>query len=276
MTMDRHAEIADRLEAYVMGELLEREQRDVDAHLAACAICAADVHALQGVLHGIAGTVAPMNPPPSLRQRVLDAVAVEPQEPVRSDRRIGVIEQTRVEQARRPVWRMLPLAAAAVLVIAVGAVALRTEQSRRQISGDLAVERATNADLLKQVEQYRGQTDLALSILTSGDMREVPLTGQAGAASSAARAFWSATRGLLLVADRLPAPPAGRVYQVWVIEGGKPASAGLLGDEGGGRGMLIVTPPKPDASGSVTVAITDEPPGGLPAPSGSIHLAGSI
>ena len=271
MTMDRHAEIADRLEAYVMGELPDREQRDVEAHLAACAICAADVHALRGVLEGIAGTVPPLNPPPSLRQRVLDAVAVEPQEPVRSDRRMGV-----VEQPRRPQWRMLPLAAAAVLVIAVGALAIRNEQSRRQFAGDLAVERATNADLLKRVEQYRGQTDLALAILTSGDMREVPLTGQQGAASSAARAFWSSTRGLLLVADRLPAPPAGRVYQVWVIEGGKPASAGLLGDEGGGRGMLIVTPPKPDAGGSVTVAITDEPPGGLPAPSGSIHLAGSI
>jgi len=78
------------------------------------------------------------------------------------------------------------------------------------------------------------------------------------------------------VADRLPAPPEGRIYQVWIIEGGQPVSAGLLGEEPGNRGMLIVTPPRPGTGGSVTVAVTDEPPGGLQAPSGTIRLAGSI
>jgi anti-sigma-K factor RskA len=108
-------------------------------------------------------------------------------------------------------------------------------------------------------------------------MREIPLAGQESAAAAAARAYWSPARGLLVVADRLPAAPSGRVYQVWIIEkGSDPVSAGLLGDEPGNRGMLIVTPPRPGTGSSVTVAVTDEPPGGLSAPSGTMRLVGSI
>jgi hypothetical protein len=98
-----------------------------------------------------------------------------------------------------------------------------------------------NDELMKRVQLYAGQTDLALSILTAGDMHEIPMTGSEAAAIAAARAYWSPARGLLVVADRLPAPPTGRIYQVWVIpDQQKPVSAGLLGEQSGGRGMLIV------------------------------------
>jgi hypothetical protein len=202
---------------------------------------------------------------------VLAAVAQEAQEPVRVARQLGV-----VQQLRPPVWSLVSLAAAAVLILAVGAMTLRGERSRRELADNLTRVQAVNDELRKRVERFSGQTDLALSILTSGDMREIAMTGSDAAANAAARAYWSPTRGLLVVADRLPAPPPGRVYQVWVIKGKEPVSAGLLGDEPGGRGMLIVTPPRPDADGSVTIAVTDEPPGGLAQPSGSIRLAGAI
>jgi len=120
------------------------------------------------------------------------------------------------------------------------------------------------------------ETDLALSILTAADMRELSLAGRENAVAAAARAYWSPTRGLLVVADRLPAPPPGRIYQVWVIESGQPVSAGLLGNQSEGRGMLVAPPPRQGTGIAVTVAVTDEPPGGLAAPSGTIRLAGSI
>jgi hypothetical protein len=40
--------------------------------------------------------------------------------------------------------------------------------------------------------------------------------------------------------------------------------------------MLIVPPPGGVAGSGVTVAVTDEPPGGLPSPTGSKHLLGSV
>ena len=272
MTMDRHVDIADKLEAYALGQLPAQESREVDEHLRECSTCALEARELAAVLTGIGESVPPVAPAAALRQRVLAAVIDEPQEPARADRRVGV-----VEQPRRRVWTWVPLAAAAMLVLAIGAVTLRIDQSRRELADDVSRTRALNDELMKRVQLYAGQTDLALSILTAGDMHEIPMTGSEAAAIAAARAYWSPARGLLVVADRLPAPPAGRIYQVWVIpDNQKPVSAGLLGDQPGSRGMLIVTPPSAGVEGSVTIAVSDEPPGGLSQPSGTIHLAGKI
>jgi anti-sigma-K factor RskA len=280
MTMDRHVDIADKLEAYVLGQLDEHERREADAHLRVCATCAQEVRELIVVLDGIAESVPPMAPPLALRQRVLADVAALPQDPQVSGFSLITPQSDRPaahELSRRSRWSLLPLAAAAVLVLAIGVVAFRIEQARQDLADDVSRTRVLNVDLQKRLQRYAGQTDLALSILTAGDMREIPLVGRESAAAAAARAYVSPTRGLLVVADRLPAPPPGRIYQVWVIEGNnEPVSAGLLGDEPGGRGMLIVTPPRPGTGGSVTIAVTDEPPGGLQAPSGSMRLAGSI
>ena len=271
MTLEKHAVIADRLESYVLDQLSDAERLEVESHLQVCATCAKEVHELREVLEGVAETVPAMTPSPTLRERVLAGVATEQQEPSRHERRVGI-----VQQPRRPLRAMLPLAAAAVLVLAIGAITCRVDQSRRELAGELSRARVLNVELQERVQRFGAQTDLALSILTAADMREVPLAGRENAVAAAARAYWSPARGLLVVADRLPAPPAGRIYQVWIIEGGQPVSAGLLGEEPGNRGMLIVTPPRPGTGGSVTVAVTDEPPGGLPAPSGTIRLAGSI
>ena len=270
MTMDRHVEIADKLEAYAFGQLPAQESREVDEHLRECPTCALEARELAAVLTGIGESVPPVALSAALRQRVLAAVAAETQEPARFERQLGV-----VLRPRRRIWTFLPLAAAAMLFVAF---VWRIDQSRRELADEVSRTQALNDELRRRVQLYSGQTDLALSILTSGDMREIPLTGKETTAIAAARAYWSPTRGLLVVADRLPAAPPGRIYQVWVIEkGGQPASAGLLGEESTGRGMLIVTPPKAGLSSSVTVAVTDEPPGGLPAPSGTtFHLLGSI
>jgi anti-sigma-K factor RskA len=272
MMMDRHAEIADRLEEYVLHQLPEPERRAVEDHLRVCATCAQDVDELRAVLEGVAEGVPTVTASAALRERVLAAAAAEPQEPVRLERRIGI-----VEQPRRPMWAMVPLAAAAVLVVTIAAVAFRIDQSRRELAGDLSRAQGVNAELLQRLQRFSDQTDLALSILTAGDTREIPLAGREDAAAAAARAYLSPTRGILVVADRLPPPPPGRIYQVWLIPAGQPpVSAGLLGEEPGGRGMLIVTPPRPGGGGGVTVAVTDEPPGGLSAPSGTMRLVGSI
>jgi anti-sigma-K factor RskA len=272
MTMERHAEIADRLEAYVLDQLTEVERREVEEHFGECSTCMRELYELHMVLEGVVASVPPVTPPATLRERVLAAVATEQQEPVRRERRVGI-----VQQPRRPFPAIVPWAAAAVVVLAVGVVAFRLiDQSRRELADQVSRVQALNTELGQRLRLFRDQTDLALSILTARDMREISLDGRENAVAAEARAFLSPTRGLLLVADRIPEPPPGRVYQVWIIEGNQPVSAGLLGEEPGGRGMLIATPPRPGGGGSVTVAITDEPPGGLPAPSGAIRLAGSI
>lgn len=252
-----HETVAAMLGEYALGHLSADERREVDAHLSQCAACTAELREYALLMDAIARTPEPAAPPPALRGRVLEQFrAPVPGRP-----------------AHRPADRRLwSLAAAAVLVMGLGATLYVAAQRRTD-----AALRATIADLERRLEDFAGQTDLAVSILTAPDMQPVAMEGLDRAAASAARAYWSRTRGLLIVADRLPAPPPGRVYQVWIIgEGVSPASAGLLGAPGMGRGMLIAAPPSGLTPGTVTVAVTDEPPGGLPAPTGAMHLRGSV
>jgi anti-sigma-K factor RskA len=67
----------------------------------------------------------------------------------------------------------------------------------------------------------------------------------------------------VLVVQRLPAAPAGRIYEAWVIpKGGKPKSAGLF--DGGGS-TTVVRLGEGVPRGSV-VAATIERSGGADAP----------
>lgn len=280
MTMDRHSTAGARLVEYVLGELAPQERLEIERHLRECAECSADVAELTLVMQGLAGAVDPVTPRPALKQRVLEALSRERQEGTvdaaadvsgaRRDRRTwGGARPLRQAQG----W--LAAAAAIVILVLGGALYLSVERGRRIASG---LQRAESdaTDLQRRLDDFAGQTDLALSILTAGDMRRIDLAGSDASRNSAARAYWSPTRGLLVVADRLPVPPPGRIYQVWIIGGGGPVSAGLLGAQRTGRGMLVAPPPGGVSSGPITIAVTDEPPGGLPSPTGMKHFIGSL
>ena len=268
MSTERHEQIAERLEDYALGYLTPDERQDVEAHLPACAACTRDLRDINEALALVADSAPAVEPPASLKGRVIAAVAAQVQEPSPQP-----VFGTRSRHRR---WPWLSMAAAAALIV-LAAMLNQTETARRQLARDLQRVTADAGTLRDRLQRFSGQTDLALSILTASDMREVPLARRDNAVAAAARAYWSPTRGLLVVADRLPAPPPGRIYQVWVIDSGQPVSAGLLRDQSSGRGMLIAPPPpRPGTGSAVTVAVTDEPPGGLPAPSGTIRLAGAI
>ena len=101
--------------------------------------------------------------------------------------------------------------------------------------------------------------------------------GPAPAVSATARAYVSLNQGLVFTAAGLPALPAGRVYQLWVIPPGAPApvSAGLVPiDSTGGARMTIDLPQGVTSVG--TVAVTNEPgPAGSPGPTSTPLLAGT-
>ena len=276
MTMDRHETIGAMLDEYALGQLSQDERRTVETHVRECDICAADLRELTVVMEGLAHSADPVTPPPALKQRVMSSLAGQTQEPARSVLESNVIAMPpKGAKIRRGVHPGL-LAAAAVVVLGLGVALYSVDATRRLLIDDVQEAQAAVADLQRRLDLNAQQADLAVSILTATDMQPVAMSGKENATGSTARAYWSPTRGLLIVANDLPMPPPGRIYQVWVIGGGTPFSAGLLGEQGEGRGILIAPPPRGVAPGAVTVAVTDEPPGGLPAPSGSIRLAGSL
>jgi anti-sigma-K factor RskA len=276
MSSDQHDRIVELLEEYALDQLGPDEREAVEAHLRGCRICEQILRETEEALTLLAETVPPVQPPPALKARVLSSIQGQTLNFVNQVREQPTRGQARnIRSAPQP-WRWLAWAALVLVTTGLAALLYRAESERHTLSLDVQRANADATNLRERLQRFSVQTDLALSILTAADMRELPLAGRENAVAAAARAYWSPTRGLLVVADRLPTPPPGRIYQVWIIERGQPLSAGLLGDQSEGRGMLVAPPPRPNAGTAVTIAVTDEPPGGLTAPSGVIQLAGSI
>ena len=86
----------------------------------------------------------------------------------------------------------------------------------------------------------------------AGALRGVALTGAAGSV------VVGADGGAVLVVAGLPAAPAGKTYEAWVVAGGQAEPAGLFA--GGGR-AVVVRLARPLPAGAV-VAVTLERAGG--------------
>jgi len=70
-----HEQLGDQAPAYVLGALTPAERLAFEAHLAECAICAAEVRSLAPVTAGLARLVPEAEPAPEVRQRLLAAIA---------------------------------------------------------------------------------------------------------------------------------------------------------------------------------------------------------
>ncbi len=75
-------------------------------------------------------------------------------------------------------------------------------------------------------------------------------------------------------ANNLPALPAGKTYQLWVITD-KPVSAGIFSLDHGHKGRVMLQN-VPDVTKITQFAVSLEPDGGRPQPTGSIYLAGAL
>jgi len=259
-----HDAVREQLPAYAIGALDGGERAAVESHLRGCVTCAAELATMRPVASALAQIVPQHDPPAALRARVLAAAAArESAAPRRSP------------AASSAPW----LAAAAMLVVSIGLAGYAS--SLRQRVGRL--EQQLAAALLR-VEDGERRVNVALrasddsrntlSIVAAPDVRRIDLAGQRAAPAAAARAFWSPSRGDVLVAANLPALPPGRTYQLWFVTADAKVNVGLLKPDPTGRVDAIVTNaanlPTPAA-----VAVTQEPEGGVPQPTGDMYLVGS-
>ncbi len=241
--MSTHEELKANAAGYVLGSLDPEERRAFESHLAGCAECSAEVASLWPVVGALATAVPQVTPRPELRERILGAAA-----PAGADAHI---------HDRKPPAALAWLPLAAAIVIAIGA-AVYVVRLQRQMG-----------ELQARFEQAQATT----AVLAAPDLARIDLQGQPVAPDARARALWSRSRGLVFTAANLPPAPAGKAYQVWVVTAQAPISAGLLtADPSGGGTQYYMTPV--DIAPPLAVAVTLEPAGGVPAPTGERYLVG--
>jgi anti-sigma-K factor RskA len=124
-----------------------------------------------------------------------------------------------------------------------------------------------------EARRRAGAAQVAMAVFAAPDLARIELAGLQPAPTASARALWSRNRGMIFTTTNLPVPPEGRVYQVWVLTAKTPVSAGLVyPDTSGGAATVFSTPA--DIPPPVGVAVTLEPEGGVPSPTGEMYLMG--
>lgn len=272
--MDRGHDGQELVALFVLEALDAPDRRGVEAHLAGCATCAADVRALRGVCAALALTAPVRLPPGRARARVLSLLdqAAESAPPVHV-----LLPSGRPARRARVEWTAWLVAAASVVAAAGLILHVRTLTGRTvalEASLARALDRATTAErAVNAARHVTTENHAAMTVLAAADLARIDLAGQPVAAASFGRAHWSRAHGMVFTASHLPPLPPGKVYQVWVVTAAAPLSAGLLtpGVDGGAVGVFA-TPP--DIPTPLAVAVTIEPAGGMPAPTGEKFLVG--
>jgi len=266
-----HDALRELTGAYALGALSGEEKRALEAHLPSCAECAAEVRAFGDVTRGLNGAVPQIDPPASLRGRV-----------------VAHVENLAAKSAAPPAVRQPHtgqrfsgtgwLALAASLAAAVlGFYALSLRDRVQALQGELAEarQRAATAEQIVQTIQQRAENLQRTSdIVRAADVADFKLQGQGPGSAASGRAFVSRSRGVVFVAQNLPPLEPGKIYQLWVIpQGESPLNAGVFAPESAGTASVTTALNVPNPA---AVAVTLEPAGGVPAPTGPFYLRGSI
>ena len=196
----------------------------------------------------------------------------------------------RAENKRRSAWRT------AVILLAIGLIVAAAFTIRMQRQMEAAAARISAAELDAQVARARAESQIEAGkkdaerqiaearetarkaqvvseVLASSDLVRYGLSGGEAAPMARGQLLWSRSRGVVFSASRMPQPPAGSTYQLWLLTNSGAVSVGLAKPDSEGRLSLASDTVPAVQRPVVGAALTLEPSGGVTAPSGAPVLS---
>ena len=285
-----HEEAFAALDAAALDALDPGERDAVLNHVEDCDICRLELASLRATVAQLALAVPTTSSvtTTATRERIRNRLVARAGADVSSrpltatpESREAVATEAQADRSRvikMLAWRRtewLAIAASVALIFGVSLLAALLRQRQ------LLKETVLNANALGTAS--RRTTDSLRSLVMSRDSMIASITGQDVAVvqltSSAAREpkammFWDRARNAwTFIAHNLPTPQPGRVYQLWLVTPTSKISAGTFMPN---KGEAMVRASYPIArDGLVAVAVTDEPAGGMPQPTGQMVVAGN-
>jgi anti-sigma-K factor RskA len=228
----------DNVASYVLGALPEDEHERFAKHLATCEDCQVSVAELQVAADALPLATTQLMPPPELKDRIMLVVRSEAQLREAAE---GEPRPAAAPKERKPWWRLklgpIPAAFAASLIVAV------------LVAGGILVASGGNDTTTVQGQVLIASAPKArASLKLSDDATKLSVSG-------------------------MPAPPAGKVYQVWLKPPGqapKPTRALFRVDAHGDADVRIQDS---RLKGIEQVLVTPEPDGGSQAPTSDPVIA---
>jgi anti-sigma-K factor RskA len=297
---------------YALGALDGAELTAFEAHLAAgCPECERHIVTTREALTLLPHALELVTPPPTAKTQLLTRIAAETVSPpavTRLPRRrwwrtgVGALAvagllvglSVKLYQTRQVVHSLQEEVGALRATVTERSEALLAERRELQRAAErvagLQAELAKRAATLEAEQRARerveravaalqgevGERDAALRLLSTPQASVVRLAGLAPSPGASARLLWNplARAGVLLTSG-LPQIPHDRIYELWAIAGNEPVPAGIFDVDATGHAFLRL-PPLPELKRFDKFAVTLEPAGGLPKPTGPMYLLGSL
>lgn len=242
------------------GAATSEEGKALENHLnQGCPACEKALLELKETAVSLAETLPPVEPSPSVRAQLLDAISRELE--ISPDRKALPSPSDR----RFPwLWASGWALAGGLAIILLWTTDIQKEEAMRR-----------DSELLS-LRQILGEKEETLQIVESRQTQIAQLVGLAPSHSAFGKVFWNPETnvGFLLTFDLPPLPP-GKAYQLWAIQGKTPIDAGIFTPDSEGMSAFKVKP-LPDPGQAVQLfAITIEPLGGSPQPTGEMVLKGT-
>ncbi len=253
----------EELDLLALGALDSAQRQPLETHVRACVECQRRLEEARGRLALLSLSAPVEAPSPRVRQQLLNRIHAKPVVAPVSGFRAWLRQAS------------LTFAIAALVLFASTVWLGYVNRELFRLNDDL---RGRIAELHESAERQRQETARAravMDVLSAPDAVRVTLVAAQARPLPQGRAFYHARKGLVFTASNLQPLPAGKTYQLWLIPTeGKPISAGVFDPDARGSGTILL-PPLPAGVAAKAFAVSVEPAGGVPQPTGPIVLIGA-
>ena len=263
------------LDAYVLGALTESERAGVEADIAMYPELALELAAIEEAMLNFANQNAV--PPPAFMQ---EAIWIDLNKGDISDGNIAketpvakTIPLPSAPPARTVSWQRAAIWAAIIASVLTNFMLLSQRNESRDEQNILAAKvdsmSAAQEQLATVISAYKKEKDM----LADPGMQTIVMRKE-GNNEMAGMVYWSKDKGeAYLALHKMPMPPQGKQYQLWVIQDGKPVDMGVISNDMIVKDGMMQKIPMTVLSGQA-FAISLEKEGGNPTPT-EVYMVGA-
>jgi anti-sigma factor RsiW len=258
-----HEEYQELMTAQALSALDSAEADRLERHLEGCPECRAAMEEWQKTSAWLAMDAPLREPSREVRTRILEQIRSEPRQQVKKTKVVQMPSRTGTRSTSQR-WGAI---AAALLILALGVSLFLVWRENRRVKNELA-------ELSKQVQESQQELSRqreVLAILSSPGARVTELAGTGVAPSAHGMVAYDQSGRAIVMTKSLPAPPAGKAYQLWFIAGGSPIPGKVFKTDSTGKAIMNDQIPR-EALNASAFAITMEPESGVDKPTGEIYL----
>lgn len=266
--MNGHPTRDEDFDLLAVGALEGDDKHAIETHVASCTDCARKLAEARGRVAMLALAAPQAAPSPAVKQRLMAQIrGSSAAEPARQPHIARVPASAPAPAAARTFvrWWNAFLAPAAV---ALAALTIFLWHENRALDRQLA---ALHASMARQQLDLHQANEVA-ELVTSRSTITVPLAQQSGMPKGSAHVMYNEKMGMVMYDGEITPAPAAKTYQLWLVPvKGNPISCGVFKGEPDHWMMKV-----PEGMPAKWFAVTLEPAGGMPRPTGPMVLMGSV